>query len=343
MWAALAVTALFLWLALRGVPFATFAKVIASADWWWLLGPSIPAYILAVYLRALRWRHLTDPIQPISTGPLFRAVSVGFMANNLFPLRIGEVVRCWYLRRETGVNAGAVFGTVILERVLDTLMVIALALGVLMLWGSAADREIARGALLLVPVAVVPTLVLIWLRVAPDQMIAVAERVLRPFPDRIGAFVEKLLRRISEGLGALRGGTHLVWIGIHTLNIWLVASTIPMIAGFLAVGVQFGSVVETVTAAWFMLAAIGVAVAVPSAPGFFGTYHYACKVALERFGIPAETAVAIGTLVHAVFWLTLTLLGLAVLRMRRTSLGELDQAAAPPAPSSGKAPTPDRR
>ncbi len=52
------------------------------------------------------------------------------------------------------------------------------------------------------------------------------------------------------------------------------------------------------------------AVALPSAPGFFGPYHFACKVALERFGIVPETAVALGTLIHAVFWLSLTGLGL---------------------------------
>jgi uncharacterized membrane protein YbhN (UPF0104 family) len=75
------------------------------------------------------------------------------------------------------------------------------------------------------------------------------------------------------------------------------------------------------------LAAVGIAVALPSAPGFFGLYHSACRLVLERFGIPAEMAVALGTLLHAVFWLTLTGLGLLVIRSRRTSLGEIDEAA----------------
>ena len=77
------------------------------------------------------------------------------------------------------------------------------------------------------------------------------------------------------------------------------------------------------------LAAVGMAVAIPSAPGFFGTYHAACKLALEPFGVASEVAVALGTLLHAVFWVTLTLLGLVVLRSRSTSLGELGPAPAP--------------
>ena len=91
-------------------------------------------------------------------------------------------------------------------------------------------------------------------------------------------------------------------------------------------------------AAWITLAAVGMAVAIPSAPGFFGTYHAACKVALEPFGVDSETAVAVGTLLHATFWSTLTLLGLLVLRGRSTSLGELA-----PDSESPESPDPDSK
>ncbi|MEE8509349.1 MAG: lysylphosphatidylglycerol synthase transmembrane domain-containing protein [Myxococcota bacterium] len=323
----LLVTAVFLWLFLRDVPFREVAHVIAGTRWGVLLGLSIPAYVLAVYLRALRWRHLTDPIQSISTGPLFRAVAIGFMANNIFPLRMGEVARCWYLARETGANTAAIFGTVVLERALDIVTVVALALGAFAVWGGEGEGVIARGAVWLLPAAAVPILVLAGLRAAPERVIAAALWALAPLPVRVSRFAERLLRGFSEGLGALRGGRHLFWIAFHSLSIWLVASTIPLLAGFLALGIRFDSPLETLGAAWITLAAIGVAVALPSAPGFFGAYHFACKVALERFQVPTETAVAMGTLAHATFWITLTVLGLVVLRIRRTSLEAIDPAA----------------
>ncbi len=171
---------------------------------------------------------MRDP-RAIGTGPLYRAVAVGFMANNLFPLRMGEVVRAWYLARETGVSTAALFGTVILERVIDTVAVIALA-----------------------------------------------------------------------------------FCGL------------------------FESAAQLLLAAWLTLAAIGVAVALPSAPGFFGPYQLACRLALEPFGVDDATAVALGILFNVVFWVTLTALGLAALRGRRTSLAEIEHAAerppgAPPA------------
>jgi uncharacterized membrane protein YbhN (UPF0104 family) len=89
----LAVTVFCLWLALRDVPLREVGEVLSHTNWVVLLLLGIPAQIAAIYVRSLRWRHLTDVIQPIPLFPLFRATSVGFMANNLLPARMGEVVR----------------------------------------------------------------------------------------------------------------------------------------------------------------------------------------------------------------------------------------------------------
>lgn len=311
---------------MRDVDFELVGEVIARADWLILLGLSVPAYLLCVYLRALRWRHLTDPIQAISTAALFRAVSIGFMANNIFPLRMGEVIRAWYLARETGAPAAAIFGTVILERVIDTVTVIGLAALALGLWGAGSGGALAQGVILLIPVALAPLAALVALRLAPDRFIALAAWVLRPFPERVSEYVQGALGRFGQGLGALSGGIHLFWITAYSLAIWLVAGTIPILAAFAALRINMGDTYETLVAAWVTQSAVGMAVAIPSAPGFFGTYHAACKVALEPFGVSPETAVALGTLLHGVFWLTLTLLGLAVLRLGGTSLSDLDRA-----------------
>lgn len=325
-------TAFFLWLALRGVPFGEVARAIAQANWGLLIVLSVPPYLVQVWVRGLRWRHLTDPIQPIAPQTLARAVSVGFMANNLFPLRAGEVVRCWYLARETGASVATLFGTVVLERIIDTVCVILLACLVVLIWGSTSDEVLAQGALLLLPLALLPILGLVWLKAAPEGVIRTARLVLRPVP-RLADLVERMLRRFQLGLAALRGGRHLFWIAFHSASIWLVLSAIPIVAAFLALDIDLPWPGQMIGAAWMTQAAIGVAVAVPSAPGFFGIFHFACRVALVRFGVDPEHAVAAGTLIHAVMWVTLTGLGALVLRVRQTSLGEVDQAVAgPPEP-----------
>lgn len=326
-WIGLAITVVAMAFALRDVdPRAVWAE-FRRADLLVLFGLSVPAYLLVVWLRALRWRHLTDPIQPMSRGALFRAVAVGFMANNVFPLRMGEIVRSWYLGREYGVSPASILGTVVIERVVDATMVILLALAVVS-YSEGDSGAWLDGVLLMLPVAVLPFAVLFWMKVAPQQVTAVAGVLARPLPGRMRDYGRSQLERFTEGLGALRGGSHLWWIGVHSLAIWLVASTIPMMAGFLALHVHFDSFAEMVAASWTLLAAVGIAVALPSAPGFFGVYHSACRLVLERFGMASEMAVALGTLLHAVFWLTLTALGFAVLRARHTRLQDLDQAAA---------------
>lgn len=330
----LAITAIFIWFVIRDVDFGLVVAAIREANWLLLVGLSVPSYLAIVQLRAMRWRHLTDPIQPIGLRPLFRATAVGFMANNIFPLRVGEVVRPWYLSREVGAPPAALFGTVILERVIDTIMVVGLAALAITLRGAGEGGVLAQVAIALIPVAIAPMIGLVVLRVAPNLVIGLVSWFLRPFPARIGSYVIEALGRFGEGLGALKGGAHLFWIGFYSIVIWFVVSAIPMLAGFWALGIDFGSPYETLVAAWVTLAAVGMAVAIPSAPGFFGTYHAACKIALEPFGVAPEVAVALGTLLHGVFWTTLTLLGLLVLRSRHTSFGELDQAAnAPESPS----------
>jgi len=335
-WLGLAITVLFGWFAIRDVDLGLVGAAIRQANWLLLVGLSVPSYLAVVQLRAMRWRHLTDPIQPIEIRPLFRATAIGFMVNNIFPLRVGEVVRPWYLSREVGAPSAALFGTVILERVIDTIMVIGLAAFAIALRGAGEGGILGQVAIALIPVAITPLLGLIVLRAAPQLIVRVASWLLRPFPARFGSYAVEVLGRFSAGLGALKGGAHLFWIAFDSIVVWFVPSTIPILAGFWSLGIDFGSPYETLVAAWVTLAAVGMAVAIPSAPGFFGTYHAACKLALEPFGVTPETAVALGTLLHAVFWLTLTLLGLAALRSRKTSWGELEQAAeSPESPPSG--------
>ena len=326
-------TALFLWLSLRGVPFRDVGRAIARAHWGVLLGLSLPSYLLSIWVRALRWRYLTDPIRPLGNATLCRATAVGFLANNVFPLRMGEFVRSWYLARENGGSAAAVFGTVILERVIDTVCVIAMVGLVLPLRASGDDAGLLRGAVLLAPFAVLPFLFLWALRARPAQVEQVVLALLRTLSARAAAFVERGIHRFAEGLGALRGGRHLFWIGFHSVVIWLVISIVPIVAAFLALDIELPSAWQTLVAAWTTQAAIGVAVALPSAPGFFGIFHYACRLALVHSGVSPELAVAAGTLIHSLMWVTLSALGFWVLRSRRTSLAEVELAAEPELPS----------
>jgi hypothetical protein len=80
----------------------------------------VPAHLVNIWLRGLRWRHLTEAVETIPRSTLVRGQAVGFMANNVFPLRVGEVLRAWYVARETNASGAQIFGTAHPERGIDT-------------------------------------------------------------------------------------------------------------------------------------------------------------------------------------------------------------------------------
>jgi len=339
-WFGIAITVGCIWYVAKDVPMAEVAAALRRADLWMLLAVSIPAHVFSIYLRALRWRHLTNPIAPMSRGLLYKAQSVGFLVNNLVPLRMGEFVRSWYLARETGTRGAAILGTVVLERVLDIVCVLLMAgASVGLLGARAGDGLLAEGAVVLLPTGFVPLAVLLALRFAPDAVIRAVTFAMRPLPGNASSFVEGNLRRFTEGLAAISGGTHLWWILFHSITIWLVVGALPMTAGLLAFDLPASVTASSdrlVYVSWLLLAAVGVAVAIPSAPGFFGVYQLAFTAVLRPLGVDDATSLALGLLVWLVFWASFTLQGFVVLRAGGISFAELTAA-------SGKAPTNDRR
>jgi uncharacterized protein (TIRG00374 family) len=324
-----AITGVAFWFALRGLDLRELAKIIASADLVILLSLSVPAHLVMLWLRGLRWGHLTRGLSDVSDGTMFRGVAVGFMANNLFPLRMGELVRAWYVAREVGASRAAVFGTVIVERIVDAAIVAGMAAIILGLGGAAAAGIDSQAVLVpVVALALVPLSFVVALRVAPDRCIDIGTRVAAALlPEHWSGRVREVLENLVVGLRGLRGRGPVVWVIIHSVLIWGVVSVVPFLAALWALDIDVGPPERTLAAAYATLMWIGVAVAVPSAPGFFGPYHAACWVALAPFGVPKEQAIALGTLAHAVFWLTTTGLGVAVLRSRHISAVEIDEVA----------------
>lgn len=331
-WFSFAVTGVALWFALRGVDFGDVGRAMASADLLLLVGVSVPFHLAMLASRALRWRHLTGSSDPIARGTLYRGVAVGFMANNIFPLRMGELIRSWYVAREARTSSAAVFGTVIVERIVDAAVVAGLAAVILGLGGAAAAGMPARAVLLpVLLIAGVPLAGVVALRVAPDFAIGLLVRLLgRVLPERWMERLDGALRNLVRGLQGLRGGRSLAWVLFHSFVIWGLVSAPPFYVALLALGVDLGGTERMVAASYSVLMWVGVAVALPSAPGFFGPYHAACWVALRPFGVSKEVAVALGTLAHAVFWVTTTAAGLLVLRVRRTPLASIEAAAPDP-------------
>lgn len=327
------VTLATVWLSLRGVSFVGIGRSMARADLLILVLPSVPAYLAMLWLRALRWRHLVGSVAQAPTGALFRATSVGFMANNVFPLRVGEILRSWYLAREVQASSAAVFGTVIVERVIDAVCVLALFAVVVGAAGARAVGIDPSASILAVGVGGValPLACIVLLRLAPRTVQRVVTRITDALaPEPLAQGMQRLVSQLADGLGGLRGPAAIGWVVLHSLLLWGIASWIPFYAALRALELGL-SPLGAVEAGYALLVWVGLAVALPSAPGFFGPYHVACWLALRPFGVAKDEAVALGTLSHLVFWTTTTAVGLVVLRLRGERLRRSPAGVDPPA------------
>ena len=123
-WLGMLISALLLFFALRGLKLGEAWQALRGAQYLWLL-PGVAVYFVGVWVRAWRWHYLLRPLKTISTRTMFPIVTIGYMGNNIYPARAGEVLRAVILKRREGVSVSASLATVIVERVFDGVVMLA--------------------------------------------------------------------------------------------------------------------------------------------------------------------------------------------------------------------------
>jgi uncharacterized membrane protein YbhN (UPF0104 family) len=323
LWLGLVVTAVAVYWTLRDVNVSLVVQSARSASLTALLGVSV-MQLLGIFFRGVRWRYLTSPLAdyPLPLAAHVRATAVGFMAINLLPFRIGELIRPWFLARQTGIRGTAALGTIVLERALDFAALAIIGGTILYFHSGAFPPWFRTGAYMLAGISMLPISLLVALWIDEERTMSVLTRAVRPLPGRLRAGGLDLITELCRGLGTLRGPKPLAVVLLYTALIWGVIYAAPFAFGLLALDVQLPPG-EWLLAIFTLHAFTALAVAAPSAPGFLGVYHVACKEALALFGVAPEVAVAFGTLVHLAYWIPVTLAGALVVARAGTSLTEL--------------------
>jgi glycosyltransferase 2 family protein len=309
------VSAACLWYAFRGVDLSAMAAGIGQVGLAWVL-TSVAGAVFGLVIRAVRWRFLVAGGDTIGSWSLVSATFIGIMANNLLPARLGEVVRAWVLARRERTPVPTVLASIVVERLLDVFTALAflgLALAVSSdLNGEAAGVLKRSGQVVLASVAVMTALLVILLTFR-KRFLRVAEmwttRNGRPWTSR-GL---ELVKRFMEGLCELRGGVRMAIVAGLSLLVWGVA-----IASFyvMAQGFHLG-VTPAQTTLVFLVVLLGVAI--PSAPGFVGTFHGFCVAGLAMVaGTEPTLAAAYATLLHGSHWLAINTVGIGCLLADRS-------------------------
>ncbi len=282
--AAISVTAI--WLVLRSVDVGRALEVLRTADINWI-GLMAACIVVDLAVRALRWQRLVAPIGHVRYPSMLAYLLVGYLANNVLPARIGELVRSHYLGDREGLSRTTTLGTVVVERVVDFVVVVAIA--------SAAIIVLSvRG--------IVASVVLVGVAVAGLLAAAVTVGIAAhrlPGAERIAAAAERW-PKVHELAGKLRGGLAVAGRP-RTLAEALLLSVVAWgatVLAFAAAGQAIG-VELTIGQASLLASGVALATAIPAGPANLGTFEFAALEIGKAVGVSADPAFALALLVHA--------------------------------------------
>jgi uncharacterized protein (TIRG00374 family) len=330
-WLGAIISALFLVIALRGLDLQQVWQDVQAANYWWIV-PGVLAYFVGVWVRTWRWHYLLHPIKPISLRVMWPIVVIGYMGNNVYPFRAGEVIRAYILKKKEGVNLSASIATILVERIFDGLVMLLFVFIALPLVPGLPDwlRQTVIFASLLFLGAL---FVFLGMATLPNFSRSLYQRVINRFaPPKLQPKLLLIADRFMEGIGSLASLRNILMVFFTSLIIWLLET------------VKYWFVMHAFnfTVSFFALmlmnGVVNLATTLPSAPGYIGTFDGPGIEVLKVFGVTPNVAAAYTLVLHAALWLPITLLGFWY--MARESFGWQDigkavaETHSPPSPES---------
>ncbi|MBI3537713.1 MAG: flippase-like domain-containing protein [Chloroflexi bacterium] len=319
----LAVTIIFLAIALAPVDFEKLARAFAAADYryaFFAAGATLTAYIF----RAARWRQLLAPTQKISVARLFPVLIVGFALNNLLPGRPGEFVRAHVLGKRENISRMLGFGTVVLERVVDGLTLLAFLLFAFVAFSPLhlnlpeLAKAIGSIALFIFALALAG---IIFLLKREQLALRLFHRLTQFLPRRFVARVEQMIGSFMLGMHSLHSAREVAMIALLSLAVW-VCEFISYFAMLTAFHTLAAFSLRPVVAAMTMVL-INLGIMIPAAPGGLGPYEAAGIFALSAFTVNANAAASFALAMHATQYLLITSLGFIFIWREGVSLVEM--------------------
>jgi hypothetical protein len=286
------------------------ARAFRDADYVWLL-PGIAAAVASLLCRTLRWRLLLQPVN-VRLGRLFGVLTLSYAITALFPLRLGDVARVYLLGGLESRSKVWVLSTMIVERLLDGLMVIAIVLILAPIapipdWVWPGLYVLGIGALLAMAVSL-----LLWRR--RRYALLLADRL----PKRVTGQLHGAGRSAAEGFAVFRSRRRAAGAVVWSVLAWLCGGCMmwALLPAF--------DLPNTATVAFFLLGMSAISMVIPSAPGFVGVYHaFIIETLVSVFDAPAGPAASYAVLTHLLLFVPNVLFGFGYLLKERTVWDQL--------------------
>jgi uncharacterized protein (TIRG00374 family) len=327
------ILALFLYLAFRNVNLSELVQILESTNYLYVFIGGLVGVVGGSLVRSYRWKFLLAPIKKDTKfGNLFSTTVIGYMVNNLIP-RSGEVVRPVLFGKREGISRAAAFGTIIVERIIDTVMFL-LMFGVCLIFFknriTDAFPEMNTAVIILSGLSFILTIWVLFTMFKTDLSLKILKIFLKIFPASIQDKIDKIFVSLVFGFESLKKPGLLLKITFYSIILWLVyllGTLIPFYSFGILSGGNF-SLWETIWDGNLLLVLISVSMFVPS-PAATGPYHYIVKVTLTViFSIENAKALGYATSTHAMGFLIYLVLGLYYFIVSNYKISELKEKTA---------------
>ena len=259
-------------------------------------------YFFGVWARTWRWHYMLRPIKAVSLVRIFPVVVIGYMGNNDYPARAGELIRAYVLRKKEAVSISASLATIIVERIFDGVIMLLFVFVSLPL--TPMPEELRRVVVLFSLLFFGALAVFFVIAASPARSQTVYNWfIARLVPPRFQDLARGVLDHFMDGLHCLRSGRDVLMIFVTSLVIWL-AETVKY--WFVMHSFDFSVPFYVLM---LMNGVVNLATTIPSAPGYVGTFDAPGIEVLEQFGVGRAVATSYTLVLHAALWLPITLLG----------------------------------
>ena len=271
--------------------------------------------ILMQWLRSYRWGVILQPMEKIDQFFLFSVTSVGFLAIALIPARIGELARPYLVSKRSSIKMSSALGTILIERVLDGFTVLAIAVIVLLL--TDLPPWMIRSSIIFFLLALGMFCFIIFLILRRDAALGLINRILSKLPGKFAHKIDDLIHHFIDGFQVITNIKFLLYLFFLSALIWFV--------DVLAIYMLLKSFDFTlpVIASFVVMIILIVGIAIPTAPGYIGNWHFACVLALSIFGLAKAEALSFAVVYHFLSMAIVVVLGVAFLPFNKFSISDM--------------------
>ncbi|MDD3807055.1 MAG: lysylphosphatidylglycerol synthase transmembrane domain-containing protein [Candidatus Marinimicrobia bacterium] len=282
-----------LYYTLKGLNWKTVREGFSTISLpWYFVATGV--IILTLWVRAYRWTFFLKNHGRLSIYTLHKGVAIGYFGNNVFPFRLGELLRAYATSRLTGLSVPHLFSTILLERVVDVFSFFFFLLAISLITPLPEWAGNSRFFLALILVLILLTFIFYH---------KYRQRITDYMNSKTSRFWI-IVGQLHEGLCVIFDMKYRFYVFFLSLVLWTLYGSIFWF-GFKMFDMDLGLLPAAI-----LLATTSFAISVPSIPGYVGTYHIAVVQTLMLYKIDKSFAFTYAVVVHLVGFIALTLLGL---------------------------------